>query len=66
MSVAEYRRWIRNPESREASLPSFFPAGVNRMLDGKPFKQVGVDYQLDEILVVMLLIFALLRGGGYV
>lgn len=30
MSLKEYMQWIKTPESREASLPEFFGAGVAR------------------------------------
>lgn len=33
MSVQEYKAWIKNPLSREASLPSFFPNGVKRTIN---------------------------------
>lgn len=33
MSVQEYKRWLRQPESREASLPNFFPSGVKRTIN---------------------------------
>jgi len=30
MSLKEYNAWVRNPLSRQASLPSFFENGVQR------------------------------------
>jgi len=33
MTLEQYKKWIENPESREASLPSFFPNGVNRTIN---------------------------------
>jgi hypothetical protein len=30
MSVKEFNTWLKNPESREASLPEFFGKGVKR------------------------------------
>ncbi len=33
MSVEEYKQWIKNPDSRKASLPSFFSNGVKRTIN---------------------------------
>lgn len=33
MSLKEYKKWVKRPESREASLPSFFPSGVKRTIN---------------------------------
>lgn len=45
MSVEQYKAWVKNPDSRKASLPSFFPNGVRRtinVLEGDA-KQKSVD-----------------------
>lgn len=41
MTVQEYKKWIKNPMSRQASLSSFFNGGVKRTInilegDAKP------------------------------
>lgn len=33
MSLEEYKKWVSNPIARKASLPSFFPGGVNRTIN---------------------------------
>ncbi|MFW6275093.1 MAG: hypothetical protein ACOC2M_00505 [bacterium] len=33
MSLKQYEAWIKNPVSREASQPSFFPNGVRRTVN---------------------------------
>ena len=33
MSVQEYKRWIKNPCSRDASQKKFFPTGVKRTIN---------------------------------
>ena len=33
MSIQEYKTWVKNPLSKQASLPSFFPSGVKRTIN---------------------------------